>query len=220
MTTPRYRNTAKQIIFVGGRPLSPGAEFEWIGWPPALGVEPVNDEATRVADFKKKYSTHPICGDRTTPYANKHGIIYLPHLGTVPVDPATVPADAPQYSAPQGAEFRTGNVSRGRPFVFLAWPDQGWDAENEAARQVLAWLEKHGGDPRMEPSPWNCFDDSLLLPELPELKDPRIGADDFVPFSSSPYAQEISRARFFPDTPRSPPTKPATRSTRRGKRAA
>ena len=64
----------------------------------------------------------------------------------------------------------------------------------------MAWLEKHGGDPRMEQSPWNTFDDTLLLPDLPEVQNPGSNATDLRPFETSPWMKEIE-ARYLTNAP-------------------
>ena len=188
---PRYRVTASQIVYIDGVLRSPGATYESVGWPPAAGVEPINEAARRVMKFKKQHFAEPVCGRQTSPFARKYGKIFLPHIGTNPVDAASVPDHAPRYSSPHGAEFQSGDVGPGRVFVFLAWPAPGWKAENGAARLVLEWLEAHGGDPRMEQSPWNSFDDTLVLPDLPPIKDPRMIATDIRPYEESPLMKEI-----------------------------
>lgn len=212
MTNPRYRVTASEIIFVDGRPLAPGAEYESIGWPPVKGVEPINEQAEKVTAFYQKHFTSPMCGRQTSPHSAKLGTIFLPHTDINPVDPATAPDHAPRYSAPNGAEFRTGNIGPGRVFCFLAWPDRTWDPENDAAREILAWLEKHGGDARMELSPWNGFDDTTLLPDLPEVKNPGTNATDIRPFeTTSPWMREIEVRYLNPQAKIAKPSKGGSR---------
>lgn len=199
MTMPKYRVTSEETICVGGRPLNPGAIFEHIGWPPIRGVVPENEEAKRITAFHREHAASGLFGERTTPWSSEHKKFLLLHRGNEIIPAASAPsANAPIYSADFDIESRAGTVPAGEKFCCLAWPNASWRPKNEAARYAFEWLQEFGDDPRRDVSPWNSYDDSLHLPDLPEIKFDRSGKD-WQPFAEPTFT--LPPPFFIPDRP-------------------
>jgi hypothetical protein len=168
MDNPRYRVESEELVFVASIMRRRGEEFECLGWPARLmcgkPLAAANEGAKRVMAY---YEQHKM-SERlpVTPYSQEAGGIFLPAMQPVPTPKDQAKVGMPVYSAPYGAEFRTGNTGPGVVFVFLAWPDTGWEPENAAAKQIMAYARQHHRHSLLGPSGWNLYDDTVFLPEL------------------------------------------------------
>jgi hypothetical protein len=163
---PKYK--VLKFVAFSGIPYKEGAEL--VGhtlWPLPHELEPLNEGARRCADFWAKYHGCRNFPDR--PYDWRlMGQFYLPgSLGWQ--GRGTLPDFIAIENAPEGAPMYKASARNDR-FVFFGWPDQYWRAASSSAERVVAYLAENVNHPILPLSPWNCFDNSLWLPELPEQK--------------------------------------------------
>lgn len=177
---PRYKVVRPTVI---NRILSTaGREVDLLTWPTAVitgELEPVNEPAERIAGYLRRNSRDPWLPP--SPYNPVTGTIFLP-ASTQPGNwhrsfpPAVAEGDAkpdmPHYEVRQiDARFGSRNVEQGTQIAFLGWNEPIFFLQpiNEAAERVAAYYAEHRNHPQLPRAPWNLFDDSLFLPELPAL---------------------------------------------------
>jgi hypothetical protein len=176
------------MSFIAGCPYNLGSVVEFAGWP-KRDLEPADEDARKIFDYYTARRFEP--GMPLTPVDPTTGKIYLPaHLPALrgrwfpsAVAPEDVLPSMPQYKMNSGAPlsyhdrgeiahgqmFGRRAVAKGETIAFLGWPEPAMALEpaNDAARQVVAYLEAHGASGDLPLAPWNLFDGTLFLPKLP-----------------------------------------------------
>jgi hypothetical protein len=181
MERPRYRVLAEKAVIKSV--YARGSEVEFLGWPKATELEPVNDAAHKVAAYYLKNRTHPILPK--SPYNHDLREIYLPAVlpPWAPITPHSdpglrlqglVPLDQgdermPRYRSPFRQPVGSYEVEEGAEFYFLGWPASGFLAVNAAAEEVAIYLDYNAKNPARLSSPWCEFKRSLVLPQLPPM---------------------------------------------------
>ena len=180
---PTYR--IKNDAVIGGALYLKGAIVKnHNGWP-NQNLEPLDDAASTITEYFRTYGNEPFLPD--TPYDARSGQIYLP--GQLPnvrgrsfppaIEPDDAPARMPRYRmrSSNGAEFGSKRIGYGTVFAYAGWPELTMSIApaNEEARAVLAYFEANHSRPYFPLSPFNLFDNTLWLPQLPEpeVDDPR-----------------------------------------------
>jgi hypothetical protein len=179
---PLYR--AIRFTAIHGLPFKVGEETDGRNeWPNLAAFEPVNDTASKVADYLQRFGYSRCFPSR--PYDHFFECLYLPAalpsghpvyeqsgLGARDSSPDYEdPPGGPAYIADHHVRFAEHvTIDAGRPFAWLRWPLKGWRAANESAAQVVRFMAAHGGehphpDLKHVISPW-CELRGLFLPHL------------------------------------------------------
>jgi hypothetical protein len=165
---PKYK--VLKFVAFGGIPYKKDAVIErHVLWPMPHELEPLNEGAQRIADFWAKHHGCRNFPDRPYDWRLTHRY-YLPgDLGWQ--GRGTLPPFIAIEDAPEGAPMYKASA-RNDQFVFFGWPDQYWQAASSSAEKIVRYLAEaeNATNPMLPLSPWNCFDNSLWLPELPEQK--------------------------------------------------
>jgi hypothetical protein len=167
---------------VGAQLYYGGSTVRWRGWLRDRLLQvliPINEPAMSVHRYCMTNSQLP---NLDTPFDSESSI-YLPAFpGWPPTQrepwlplwgcPEDEVTGAPIYRVTV-SEMQIGpprrSVGRGDEFAFIAWPDLDRMAPvNEAATRVVDYLQRHGEQTDLPPSPWNSWTGALHLPRLTE----------------------------------------------------
>lgn len=168
---PIYRTTAEPT-YVNGAPHHAGAEVNFHQWP-RESLEPVNEPARRIIAYFQKHRFDGFLP--RSPFDADHRRFLLPaHLPGLPTRrkpslPAAVSPGMPLYRTRIEMPFGHRVVAAGEVIALLAWPtvDMHLVPVNYEAQRVVDYFEINEKNPRLLPAPWDEFEETLFLPDLP-----------------------------------------------------
>ena len=197
---PRYELISpddREFVTFNCMPARVGRVVDFFGWPEIRTMKAVNEPARRIYEFAKIHqfnNARPL-----TPQDAIGGAIYLPVLVGGYREGQAVTTGMPRYIAPNhNFELRGRFVPMGQEFAWVAWPAFGLESANEAAARVVDYLEANREHPRLPLSPWNDYDNSLWLPDLPEIRRGP-GAVPLQPLAAAPSHDEFRRGNLLPE---------------------
>ena len=195
-------------------PARTGTVVEFLGWPDLLHMEPTNEPARRIYKFQKAHqfdSAKP-----PVPHDPIGGAIYLPVLVDGYREGKNATPEMPRYIARnRNVDLRSRVIPVGMEFAWVSWPIFGIEASQRTSgtcRRISRCANRE--HPRLPISPWNDFDDTLWLPDLPERKKGPGTIRDLDPLAV-PSHEEFRRGRLINAPAAIPATSPTRSATRR-----
>ena len=184
LAPPRFRTIGPGWVVVGAMPQKPGFEFDLDGgWPPAAGVEPINESARRVAEFFALHRLNAYKPETVFNRQHQRFLLLEPDMDPRSVSVRVVPADKvlpgmPKWKSLQDfraaaarRQFPHHHVGVGTELVIVTWPrtfTAGFelDPANEEAERVAEYYAANQDNALIAESPWDWYSQSLFLPEL------------------------------------------------------
>jgi hypothetical protein len=203
---PSYR-ALENVVVLTGLSYAPGATFAWRGWPRAEWahkVEGANDSGRSILDYYRErrhgvMPPSPFDGERLfLPATSLHsagsrhsaprrfqGYVSDP----APNMPTCLMGD-PSLIVPRGYPVPDDRVA-----AFVGWPEPSALLRpiSQAAEAVTEYFREHASHPKLRPSPWCNFTNSLHVPDLPPLA--RSEPNYVAPRALAPRAAKQTRSR-------------------------